>query len=939
MRLAVIASLVFLTACGASKPTATKRLNLEGAGEKAVLLAGVTDVEGLKSAAIAAGLSVEGTDVVLRVAGDVDSLNALEIDADALSVLDEEVRRSNDNTSEITDGALYLAKKDFGILEFWKENPAADGRGVIVGVFDDGISPNQAGFKLTTTGARKFLKRGSPSSLNTYALTKNGDAWEGEVVEELPTFGAAPDLNGDGKISKFKARVTDKVCLDLNVDDAFGEGECQGSFSATGEYFTLPNSVLTVLAEFDAEKGTLKISQPEQAGDSHGEGVATVMAGHQPGNPAMDGVAPGAQIVDFDISEKTGVAAENEYTMGNILLGLEWLAKNGAEVANISYSLFFSSVEAQDFMSKATDALVKKYNIVLSFSAGNNGPGLGSLNRKVIYPESVMVTGAFVSKELDERVWGVTGLPEEGRVIYYSSRGPGPLGDHGPTMIAPLSSLTHSSPTEGYRAFNGTSSASPALAGAATVLISAIKAEGLKVDAATVVSALRLSGKRLVGEPFVAQGYGLPQVKAALEIYKTLINGDQFANVTIRVNRNGQDGIGGRGILILKSQSGPIESARVDLTGVLSALAPATARRDLVVPVRLEYSRGIQGSSALWIAVSGSRVNVEVDTDEVLRGQQGEGFGEIKIRDARTDAVLAIVPVTVLDDRPVTTVRRARLTVNSQGSARLHVHVPAGVPAFRVKARLIDGDSTGLSISTFDTNRVRLAQTAFTDEVWVTVTRPGHHQVSLIMNGGTGREATVEFDIEPLMIDMRTLATAAAKPTIAIRHTGVSALFTKVELQAVGPVLTRVVSEVGGEVKPLEITHKMTEKMSVSIGVRALEVAETAYYYNNCSGKVVEADGKTSLFEGTSYSSPDEKERTVTFRCMPFDQGITGAHGQAWEMSLTKNLSVSEKKDQAFGIRANTDVVFGKQPAGTYEVWVSHPLNGGRVKLGNVELI
>jgi subtilisin family serine protease len=938
MRLAVLASLVFLTSCGAQK-SATKRLNIEGSGDKVVLLAGVTNVDALKSAATAAGLSVEG-DVVLRVAGDVDAINTLEIGADALSVLDEEVRHSTTDSAEVADGALYLAKKDFGILEFWKENPAADGRGVVVGVFDDGISPNQSGFKVTTTGARKFLMRGSNSSLNSYTLTKNGDAWEGDVLEDRPTLGTVlPDLNADGKNTKFKARVTDKICLDLNIDDAFGDGECQGAFGATGEYFSLPNSVLSVVAEFDAATGVLKLSQPEMAGDSHGEGVATVMAGHQPGNPAMDGVAPGAQIVDYDLSEKTGLAAENEYTMGNILLGLEWLAKNGAEVANISYSLFFTSVEAQDFMSKATEALVKKYNIVLSFSAGNNGPGLGSLNRKVIYPDSVLVAGAFVSKELDERVWGVTGLPEEGRVIFYSSRGPGPLGDHGPTMISPLSSLTHSSPSEGFRAFNGTSSASPALAGAATVLISAIKAEGLKVDAATVVSALRLSGKRLIGEPFVAQGYGLPQVKAALAIYKTLIAGEQFANVTIRVNRGAQDGIGGRGILLLKSQVGAVESARVDLTGVLSALAPVSARRDLLVPVKLEYSNGIQGADELWVAVSGSRFNVEVDVDEVLKGQQGEGFGEIKIRDARSNALIAVVPVTVLDDRPVTRVRRERLTVNSQGSARLHVHVPAGVPAFRVKARMVEGDSAGLSISTFDTNRVRLAQTAFTDEVWVVVTRPGHHQVSLIMNGGTGREATVEFDIEPMAIDMRTTATPAAKPTVAIRHNGVSALFTRVELVPVAPVLARVVSEIGGDVKPLEISRKLTEKTELKVAMRALEVGDTAFLYTSCSGKVVEADGTTKIFDGVSYSSPDDKERTVTFRCMPFDHGITGAHGQGWELSLSKNMSAVEKKEQAFGIRANTDVSFAKQAPGSYEVWVFHPLNGSSVKLGVVELI
>ena len=50
------------------------------------------------------------------------------------------------------------------------------------------------------------------------------------------------------------------------------------------------------------------------------------------------------------------------------------------------------------------------------FSAGN-GPGLGSLNRSGIYPDVSMRVGAFVGKELDEYVHGVTGLPEDGRVI------------------------------------------------------------------------------------------------------------------------------------------------------------------------------------------------------------------------------------------------------------------------------------------------------------------------------------------------------------------------------------------------------------------------------------------------------------------------------------------------------------------------------------------
>jgi hypothetical protein len=252
---------------------------------------------------------------------------------------------------------------------------------------------------------------------------------------------------------------------------------------------------------------------------------------------------------------------------------------------------------------------------------------------------------------------------------------------------------------------------------------------------------------------------------------------------------------------------------------------------------------------------------------------------------------------------------------------------------------MVKGDSAGLSISTFDSHRVRLAQTSFTDEVWMSVTRPGHHQVALIMNGGSGREAMVEFEIEPMLVDMRTTATSAAKPTVSIRHNGVSALYTRVELVPVAAVVKRVISEVGGEAKALELTYQFTKKMSVNASLRPLEVADTAYAYGNCSGKVVEADGKTSIFEGVNYSSTDEKERTVTIRCTPFDQGIAGTNGIGWELVLSETASAVEKKEQAFGIRANTDVSFSKQAPGEYEVWMSHPLNGGRVKLGNVELI
>ena len=132
----------------------------------------------------------------------------------------------------------------------------------------------------------------------------------------------------------------------------------------------------------------------------------------------FDGIAPGAQIIDYDLSETSQLPSESIYTIGKFLKAVDTLASNGAEVINISYSLYFSSHKSQKVMAQAIQELVKIHNCVIVFSAGNNGPGLGSLNRTSIYPSSVLRVGAYASKELDQLVHGVSGLPEEGRVIY-----------------------------------------------------------------------------------------------------------------------------------------------------------------------------------------------------------------------------------------------------------------------------------------------------------------------------------------------------------------------------------------------------------------------------------------------------------------------------------------------------------------------------------------
>lgn len=930
-----------LAGCGGPSNQKTERLHLneKTKGKTSVVILGADVTPEFQQEVQKAGIKLEGQNVI-RLTGDAGDLNNLNIPVQNTLdyVVDSEIEVSRDEMGKPDSEAIYLAKKEFGILEVWKSHPEADGRGVIVGVIDDGISPHQVGFQRTTTGARKFLAKTSQSTFTTYPLVAAEDGFTVEVKEGM-TFGGIVDLNMDSSLNNWKASVSadgSRVCLDLNVDEKFDDSECKGTFAKTGDYYLLPNNpTLTVMTEVDLVKKTLKVLQPEKDDDSHGEGVASVMAAFSSiGGANLDGVAPGAQIVDYDLSELTDKPVENEYTLGTFLLAIDWLGSQGAEVANVSYSLFFTNTATQTFMSRALAQIIEKHNIVVSFSAGNNGPGLGSLNRRLIYPSSSLVAGAYVPKELDERVWGVTGLPEDGRVVYYSSRGPG-AGGAGPTVISPLSSLTHSSPNEGYRAFNGTSSASPALAGAATVLISAIKQTGLKVNAATVVAALRLSGKRIANEPFVSQGYGLPQIPKALEIYKTLINGEKFQNIALTVNRGGLDGTAAQGIFVRTSQlTNSVETYRVMFTGELSALAPSDATVNLLTPVDIEYSKGITGPKELWVSVSQSRIAVDVNAEEML-GDANEGFGEIRVFSKADKTLLAVVPVTAVRDQRVGTFLRQNLTVGSQEGARIHLNVPEGVKGIKVRARVIEGESSLLNLGTFTPDYIRAEQIAFTREFVMATPKAGHYQVTMIMNGGTARSATVEFEMEEINLKLNTEVTAAEGGKINLSNLTQTALQGELVLiREVSPLK----SQIFNNKKDIpEIT------MSLPKGNYAVDLLPTAQYdmsylYGNCSIMVLNESGVFQATDKPTYKNETDTDVTLKFRCVPFDLGIAAMENLFWKLQIS-NIVEEAKVRFDLGGRLKKDFGLPKLEPGVYRVEYSTIFEAKRISLGKVEVI
>ena len=95
--------------------------------------------------------------------------------------------------------AYFLAKKDFNLPSFWKKNPKMDGRGVIVGVIDDGISPHAQGFKKTTTGQRKVIGHYSNSTGLRFTLKLLNFDEESELIEENDVIKYWKGLIDEGK--------------------------------------------------------------------------------------------------------------------------------------------------------------------------------------------------------------------------------------------------------------------------------------------------------------------------------------------------------------------------------------------------------------------------------------------------------------------------------------------------------------------------------------------------------------------------------------------------------------------------------------------------------------------------------------------------------------------------------------------------------------------
>lgn len=246
------------------------------------------------------------------------------------------------------------------------------------------------------------------------------------------------------------------------------------------------------------------------------------------------GVAPGAQLISFKIGEPRLGTMETGTALAR---AMQEAVKLQCDVINLSYGEAVQVADAGRFVRQAEEC-VWKHGVVFVAAAGNQGPALSSVDAPGGTTSACIGVAAYVSPAMRTPLYsclpepaaaaaadgdapsGTDHFPET--TYTWSSTGPTADGDVGVNVTAPGGAIA-AVPNwclQKSRLMNGTSMASPHVAGCVALLISACKAEKIAVSPARIRRALENTAKHVPNLSPLQQGCGMVQVDAAWEYLK-----------------------------------------------------------------------------------------------------------------------------------------------------------------------------------------------------------------------------------------------------------------------------------------------------------------------------------------------------------------------------------------------------------------------------------
>ncbi|MFE4257993.1 S8 family serine peptidase [Streptomyces sp. NPDC056883] len=311
---------------------------------------------------------------------------------------------------------------------------------------------NGAGRTLQTVNAEAV--KASPAD-----ATKVWEALTEPTARGLRATGA-----GIGKVWLDGVR---KASLDKSTKQIGADRAWQAGFDGTGvKIAVLDTGVDKTHADLKSQVvGEKNFSDSPDTTDrvGHGTHVASIAAGTGAASGgAMKGVAPGAKVISGKVLDDRGYGSDSA-----VIAGMEWAVAEGAAVVNLSLgSRDFPGV---DPVEATVDRLSAEKGVLFAVAAGNDGAGESTVGSPGS-ADAALTVGAVDSKDV---------------LAEFSSRGPR-VGDGAvkPDLTAPGVGIAAAAapgskldtdpgaqhPAPGYLQLNGTSMATPHVAGAAALL-------------------------------------------------------------------------------------------------------------------------------------------------------------------------------------------------------------------------------------------------------------------------------------------------------------------------------------------------------------------------------------------------------------------------------------------------------------------------------------
>ncbi|MFF2325684.1 MULTISPECIES: S8 family serine peptidase [unclassified Streptomyces] len=459
----------------------------------------------------------------------------------------------------------YNPSFETGAVDFVKQHPKADGRGVTIGILDSGVDLGHPALQKTTTGERKivdwvtatdpvsdgdgtWLRMSASVSGPTFAIggrtySAPTGSYKIQLFSEAATKGGdmAGDLNRDGDTTDVWAVLYDPVAgtvrVDLNNNADFTDDAVMKPYKDGHQvgYFGTDNPATDVVERIPFVVETRKDVVYNAAGDKadyvnigvieseHGTHVAGITSANGLFGGAMNGAAPGAQIVSSRACTWSGGCTNIALTEGMIDL----VVNRGVDVVNMSIGGLPPLNDGNNARAELYKRLIDIYGVQLVISAGNDGPGVNTIGDPGL-ADHVISVGAAISKETWAANYG-SNVTKKYDMLPFSSRGPREDGGFAPILTAPGASINttqtwlpggpvkeagYSLPA-GYSMLQGTSMSSPQAAGATALLLSAAKQKHIELPPADLRTALTSTATHIKDVPAHAQGAGLINIVGA----------------------------------------------------------------------------------------------------------------------------------------------------------------------------------------------------------------------------------------------------------------------------------------------------------------------------------------------------------------------------------------------------------------------------------------